>query len=278
MTTTRPMAATASRARPGRWLLALAAVGVLAGCGGGPAQNISLIPGNQIEAQSRRDGLFVQPVKWQHTKPGCQGECPSIKLESLVFPSVPRLTQLVDHALAMMTGVNAKRIPPYSTVAGYEEYFWKTAAPRDSTMLSAKARYRSKYLTVIELDTWQYLTGAAHGLSATQFLNWDNSRQGVLSLDQVLLPGKHQAYVEALRAAHQRWLASNPDARHDPATYNRLWPFQPSDNYAFSDDGLVVKYDSYQIAPYSAGQPELRIPYAELAGILKPEYLPSASR
>jgi hypothetical protein len=100
----------------------------------------------------------------------------------------------------------------------------------------------------------------------------------VLSLDQVLLPGKRPAYVEALRAAHRRWLSGNPDARHDPAAYDRLWPFQPSSNFAFTDDGLVVKYDSYQIAPYSAGQPELRIPYTELAGILKPEYLPSASR
>lgn len=275
---TSPMSTFSSRVRPGRWFVALAAASALAGCGGGPAGNISLVPGNQIEAQSRREGLFVQPLKWQHEKPGCRGECPSIKLESLVFPSVPRLTQLVDHALATMTGVNPQRIPPYGTVAGYEEYFWKTAAPRDSTLLSAKARYRSKYLTVIELDTWQYFTGAAHGVSATQFLNWDNTRLGVLSLDQVLLPGKRPAYVEALRAAHRRWLSANPDARHDPAAYDRLWPFQPSDNFAFTDDGLVVKYDSYQIAPYSAGQPELHIPYAELAGILKPEYLPAAAR
>ena len=271
------MSAFLSCARPGRWFLAVAAVGALAGCGGGPASNISLIPGNQIEAQSRRDGLFTQPVKWEHTKPGCHGQCPSIKLDSLAFPSVQRLTQLVDHALATMTGVNPQRIPPYSTIAGYEEYFWKTAAPRDSTQLLAKARYRSKYLTVIELDTYQYFTGAAHGVSATQFLNWDNNRQTVLSLDQVLLPGQRQAYVAALRAAHKRWLAGNPDARRDPASYDRLWPFQPSDNFAFTDDGLVVKYDSYQIAPYSAGQPELRIPYTELTGILKPEYLPTAS-
>lgn len=261
--------------RQARWALALAAAGVLAGCGGGPPKDISLIPGNQIAAQASRSGLFVQPLKWEHAKPGCRGDCPHIKLDSLIFPSVPRLTALVDHALAMMTGVDAQRIPPYATVAGYEEYFWKTAAPRDSTLLSAKTRYRNRYLTVIELDTWQYFTGAAHGISATQFLNWDNGRNGVLSLDEVLLPGKRDAYVAALRHAHAQWLAGNADARRDPATYKRLWPFQPSDNFAFTDHGLVVKYDSYQIAPYSSGQPELEIPYAALAGILKPEYMPS---
>jgi len=37
---------------------------------------------------------------------------------------------------------------------------------------------------------------------------------------------------------------------------------------------MVIKYDSYQIAPYSAGQPELLIPYEALKGILRPEYLP----
>lgn len=260
--------------RPG---LALAILAMLAACASGPSSNISLIPADQIAAQTSKDGLFTQAVKWEHTKPGCKGECPTLKLDSLIFPGVPKLTELVDHALAVMTGVSTTRIHPYDTVAGYQDYFWKTAAPRDSTLLAAKARYRNKYLTVIELNTWQYLTGAAHGISATQFLNWDNNRHLVLGLDEILQPGQQAAYVSALKEAHSRWLADNPDARRDPDTYARIWPFQPSENFAFTDQGLVVKYDSYQIAPYSAGQPELLIPYAALQGILKPEYMPAQS-
>lgn len=245
----------------------------LSACASGPSPNISLIPAETAQ-QTSKDGLFTQAAKWEHKKPDCQGDCPTIKLDSVVFPGIARLTELVDHALAVMTGIGNSGQLPYDTIAQYEEYFWKTAAPRDSTLLSAKARYRNKHLTVVELNTWQYLTGAAHGISATQFLNWDNATGKVLGLANVLQPGKQEAYVAALKEVHGHWLAQNPDASRDPQTYNRIWPFQPSSNFGFTDQGLVVKYDSYQIAPYSSGQPELLIPYGALQGILRPEYMP----
>lgn len=247
---------------------------LLAACASGPSSTISLIP-DQTEDISSKEGVFTQAVKWKKTQPGCQGECPTLEVDSLVFPGMPKLTELVDHALAMMTGVEGSAPPAFLNIAEYEAYFWETAAPRDTTLLAAKTRYRSKDMTVIELNSWQYFTGAAHGISATQFLNWRNSTARVLGIDDVVRPGKRPDYVEALRRAHQAWLASNPDAQADPAGYQRLWPFQENDNFAFTDHGLVVKYDSYAIAPYSHGQPELTIPYSALRNTLRPEFLPS---
>ncbi|HEY9281544.1 MAG TPA: RsiV family protein [Eoetvoesiella sp.] len=256
-------------------LIALTGAVMLTACASGPRDNISLIPADQVAEQTSKDGLFTQPVKWERKKPGCDGECPTLKVDSIVFPGITKLSELIDHALAVMTGVGTLQAQPYDTIKQYEDYFWKTAAPRDSTLLSAKTRYRNKNLTAIELNTWQYYTGAAHGIAATQFLNWDNNAGQILGMAHILQPGKHQDYVAALRQAHSQWLAHQPDAQHDPATFNRIWPFQPSDNFAFTDAGLVVKYDSYQIAPYSSGQPELLIPYSSLQGILKLEYMPA---
>lgn len=257
-------------------LLVSSTAALLAACAG-PKDTISLIPADQIAQQTSKDGLFTQPVKWTHEKPGCSGQCPTIKLDSIAFPGVPVLTKLVDNALAYMTGVGDSNVHPYTNIAGYEKYFWETAAPRDSTVFAAKTRYRNANLTVIELDSWQYLTGAAHGLSATQFLNWDNSRQRVLGINDVLQKGQHPAYVAALSAAYKQWLAHNSDARQNMAAYKRLWPFQASNNFALTDHGVVVKYNAYEIAPYSSGQPELVIPYSALQGILKPQYMPSAN-
>lgn len=252
-----------------------AAVALLGACASGPSPDISLIP-NQTDQQTSKEGLFIQPLAWKHDKPDCKGECPSIELKSVVFPGVPKLTELVDHALAMMTGIGDSGPPAYQTIPEYEAWFWRTAGPRDQTVLAAKPRYRNRSLTVLELDTWQYMTGAAHGISATQFLNWDNAAQKVLGIRDVLQPGRYDQYVAALREAHRRWLSGNPDYQHDPEGYARMWPFQPSDNFALTDQGLVVKYDSYQLAPYSSGQPELVLPYSDLSGILRPEYLPAA--
>lgn len=258
-----------------RFITTLASIPLLIACASGPSGNISMIP-TQIEEETSKKGLFTQPVKWQHIKPGCKGECPTVTLDSIIFPGNTRLTELIDHALAVMTGIDDGTTQPYSTIAGYEDYFWQTAAARDSTVLGAKARYRNQHLTVVELTTWQYFTGSAHGLSATQFLNWHNETQKVVGLAQVLRPGQHNAYISALQTAHTQWLSNHPDVGNDPAAYARMWPFQPSNNIGFTDQGLVVKYDSYQIAPYSSGQPELLIPYGQLEGIIRPEYLPAS--
>ena len=249
---------------------------LLAGCASSPSSNISLIP-TQVEAQTQKDGAFTQPLKWSRSKPGCKGECPTIQLDSLVFPGNSKLTELVDHALAVMTSLNDGQPLPYDSLRGFESYFWQTAGARDRMELAARARYRNQHLTVLELSSWRYLTGAAHGMSATQFLNWDNHNSRVLSLNEVLQPGRRGDFERALADAHRRWLADQPMAKEDPAAWERLWPFQPSDNFAFTDQGVVVKYDTYALAPYAAGQPELLLPYTALGGILQPRYLPDTA-
>jgi hypothetical protein len=235
----------------------------------------SLIP-DQIGQQTRRDGLFSQPLNWEHTRPGCSGECPSVTLKSLIFPGVGSLTQLIDQQLAAMTSLGAENQPTYTSIAQFETYFWSAAGPRDETFLSAKIRYANKALTVLQLDSWQYYTGAAHGNSVTRFLTWHNTKHKTLQLSDILIQGRHDAYLAALQKVHEQWLLVQPDAKHDPTGYRRLWPFQPSDNAALTDAGLLVKYNSYDIAPYASGQPELLIPYPALKGIVRPEYLPAS--
>ena len=249
---------------------------LLAACASSPDPNITLIP-DATDQISSQDGLFAQQVKWKRSKPGCTGECPTLEVDSLVFAGNPKLTRLVEHGLVIMTGINDDGPPPYSDIAEFEDYYWQVAGSRDSVLLAAKLRYRSKFLTVIELDTWQYFTGAAHGIGATQFLNWDNAREGIIPLDAVLVQGGRPKFEAALRRAYSEWAAKQPDAQADPDTWRRLWPFQASDNYAFTDQGVVVKYNSYELAPYSYGQPELLIPYSELDGVLRIDYMPIRS-
>lgn len=256
-----------------RPVLLFACAAMLAACASRPSDNITLIP-DVTDQVSSRDGLFAQQVKWKRSKPGCKGECPTLEVDTLVFAGNPDLTRVVDHALAQLTGINEDGPLPYDDIAGFEDYYWKVAGSRDRVTLASKLRYRSKYLTVLELTSGQYFTGAAHGMHATQFLNWDNARRELVPLERVLVPGGQAEFEAALRRAHERWLIEQPDAQADPDTWNRLWPFQANNNFAFTDQGMVVKYNSYEIAPYSYGQPELVIPYTELAGVLRVDYQP----
>ncbi|MCQ9616309.1 RsiV family protein [Paenalcaligenes niemegkensis] len=200
-----------------------------------------------------------------------QGECPKLSVDSLVFPGNAKLSLFVDATLASMTGMGDG--PLHSSIDEFENYYWRTAGPRDEVILAAKTRYRNKDLTVVELGSWQYFTGAAHGMAATQFINWDNQRGAVLHFGDIIAPGKTQDFLRVLQQAHQQWLLTQEDAQENIAQYNRLWPFQPTENIALTDTGVVAKYDAYAIAPYSSGQPELTVPYSQLKGILNPAYL-----
>lgn len=259
----------------GRTLLASGACALLLAACAAPGDRASLIPA-ELDEQTSRDGLFTQKIEWSRERPGCEGECPKLVVDSLVFPGHRRLTELVDHALVTMTWLDQDEPIPYAAIAEYEPYFWKTAGPLDETWLQARTRYRNRHLTVVELTVSQYRTGMAHGITGTQFLNWDNDAQRLLALDDVLAPGARAAYDAALRAAYNRWLRENPAAADDPLNYERLWPFRATDNFALTDLGIVAKYQSYEIAPYSSGHPELLIPYADLQGVLRPRYLPQS--
>lgn len=249
----------------------IALTALLAACAS-PQSTISLIPDKTVDITSK-DGLFTQPLVFKKTKPGCKGQCPSIQVDSLIFPGNRALTQFVDQQLASMTQFDGT-YQASPTVDAFIQTYWEQAGPRDEVVLAAKTRYRNQALTIIELTAWQYLTGAAHGMGEVRFINWDNQRNQALAFDQIVPANKVGAFVHELQLAHEAWLDTQESAQEDREAYLRLWPFQPSDNIALTDAGLVVKYNSYEIAPYSSGQPELLIPYPRLKSVLAPAYLP----
>lgn len=244
---------------------------LLAACASAP-KDISLIP-TQTDSITSKEGVFTQPLKYELSKPNCEGTCPKIQVDSLIFPGNRVFTDFIDKELANMAGFDS-RIAPRGSIQEFIDYYWVQAGDKDQTILSAKTRYRNKNLTVLELGAWQYMTGAAHGMSVIQLLNWDNQSNQPIRFDQIVLPNQHKAFEQRLREAHQNWLQTQDAYLDNPEDYARLWPFYATQNIALTDAGIVAKYNSYEIAPYSSGQPELFIPYTELRGILQPKYLP----
>lgn len=52
--------------------------------------------------------------------------------------------------------------------------------------------------------------------------------------------------------------------------------WESTDAWFLSSEGLGIYFSPYDIAPYAAGKIELVYPYAELEGILLPDYIPAA--
>ena len=53
-----------------------------------------------------------------------------------------------------------------------------------------------------------------------------------------------------------------------------LTELQVSDNFYLAENGLMLVYSPYEIAPWVFGMPELFVPYDELKDLIKSEYLP----
>jgi len=236
------------------------------------ANNSNTSSSNQVQ-NSKIPARVITIVR---TKPDCSSaDCPTIKVKRLSFIGRDRFNNFLDQTLASMAETDTSNNAAFRSLSEFATYFWKTSKPGYQVVLEASVIRGDEELVVVQLDSFIF-TGGAHGLSTTQYINWLPKTDKILSLESMLLPKKMPAYEQALKKQHALWLKSNKDALENPAAYNKLWPFVPTDNAALLPEGLAVTYDPYTIAPYYFGRPTITIPYSDLAGILRPELLPKA--
>ncbi|MCP1315953.1 MULTISPECIES: RsiV family protein [unclassified Halomonas] len=214
--------------------------------------------------------------------PGCQGEqCDDVRVSSLEFPKSEALTRELRARLVALAGLDggdegagARRV----TWERFANDFFAQAresgmsspqAGASSAVLEADVVSRHDDLLVLELNSYTYFSGQAHGLPATRYLVIDEREARIVEPGEMITPGREGDFQAALREAHQRW--SRESDRE--ADFAANWPFTPSDNIAPMEEGWQVKYDVYDIAPYAEGQPVLTIPRQALSGIAKPRFV-----
>ena len=226
--------------------------------------------------QSMFQPSVQKPLAFTHDrseqlKAGCSGlECPLVNIDTVHFADEPKLDVLIESRLLKMT-VNSpdEKIAP--SLNAYREQFLRTADSRYSSYLQAKVREQHDGLVIVELSS--YLdTGGAHGMPGRGFINYSRQEQKEVTLQDMLVPGQEDAFWGAGKVAHNNWLISTRFG-NDPE-FVKNWPFQKTPHVALTENFVILKYDVYSIAPYSEGHVELKIPYARLKGILKPEWFP----
>lgn len=138
----------------------------------------------------------------EQTRPGCaSADCALVNIDTVHFAKEPKLDALIEQRLLEMTGAN----PLPTSLETYREQFLKTAAPNNSMYLQAKVREQHDGLVIIELSS--YLDqGATHGEPGRAFINYSRQQQKALSLTDMLLPGKEDAFWKAAQVAHNSWL------------------------------------------------------------------------
>ncbi|QPF31756.1 DUF3298 domain-containing protein [Acinetobacter lwoffii] len=145
-----------------------------------------------------------------------------------------------------------------------------------SLMIKPKILNSGDPLATVVLNSSYYL-GGAHGASAQTYYNFDLEQKKLVKLDDIIA-AKQKAQLEA-RAydAFKNWVVESKLAK-DVAEYEQAWKFKLTDNFYLAQQGLVLQYAEYEIGPYVVGLPRLMIPYEQLQGVLKPEYLPQTEK
>ena len=136
-----------------------------------------------------------------------------------------------------------------------------------SLHLEAKMTYQGPFWSML-VSGYDY-RGGAHGMPYIDVLYFDPETKQPISQEDLLTPQSYERLSQLCRAglienefaADDEWMlkGTEPDAKN----FQLLVPY---------DEEVQVLFNSYQVAPYAAGVPSVKLPWSEVNPILKEQF------
>ena len=145
--------------------------------------------------------------------------------------------------------------------------------PEEMTPWEAKIKagitYEDSHMITIEIDTYLF-TGGAHGYAATRFINF-NKNKGV-EIEARELFNNTEAFVRFAenKFRQQEKIAENKSINSTGYMFERDAFYLP-ENIGFTEGGIKLLYNQYEVASYADGPIELVLPYSEVKKYLSGE-------
>lgn len=152
-----------------------------------------------------------------------------------------------------------------------QEYLdFKTEFPDESEVvwelnIETELTYQSENVITIAISTYEF-KGGAHGNDKIEFLNLNATTGKVLSLDDII--SKKEAFKKLAETHFIKSLETN-ESKLKMEDFFFGKPFQLPENIGYSDDGLVLLYNSYEVATFNQGYTEFVIPFEDVDSLLK---------
>ena len=150
---------------------------------------------------------------------------------------------------------------------------FKTDFPEESEPvwelhIETEKSYQSEEIITIAISTYEF-KGGAHGNDKLKFLNLNAKTGAVLEQSDILK--NIEDFKTLAKSYFIKSLETQPDEDKNETIEDFFFgePFQLPENIGFSDDGLVLLYNIYEIATYDEGYTEFAIPFEEAATYLK---------
>lgn len=265
-------------------LFILSSVVIVGGCQKKPEDDAQKTQQASQAAQAptkNTNALMVKQVEAAYNLPTCEGEgCPEISIKRLETND-PWVTQFLDQKIKDFSKTQSPDEAKKSTTLQQNIDQFVQAAKQDSAERGAPVPYTMNieaeylgekaglFLFEIEAD---FYTGGAHGSALKNYYVLDTQAKKQLQLADIIVAGQKQKLHDLVYQEFVKWIKEN-DPTTDLKQYEEMWKFQLTDNFTFDKKGLEFQYGQYEIAPYAAGMPAFTVPYAQLSGIIKAEYL-----
>lgn len=131
--------------------------------------------------------------------------------------------------------------------------------------IETELTYQSESVITIAINIYEF-KGGAHGNDTITFLNLDAKTGDVLKQNDIIED------LNDFKFLAKRHFIKSLDVEEDNLDMESIFfgkPFQLPENIGFSDDGLVLLYNTYEVASYNEGYTEFVIPFTELQPYLK---------
>lgn len=139
-----------------------------------------------------------------------------------------------------------------------------------SIEITARSIYNTPVVTTIGIDETSY-TGGAHPNSRLRLASFDVTTGQLLGIDDLAVDIAALTALVEQRLRFDRGLADGDDLASAGFWIPEDGLTLP-DNLGVVADGLLVHWDAYEIAPYSMGAIDVRVPSGELEGIVDRDY------
>ncbi len=125
--------------------------------------------------------------------------------------------------------------------------------------IDGEVSYQSESVISIAITNYKN-TGGAHGILIITFLNFDALTGDIISNKKLF--SNFSAFEELAKTYFYKEIADKKENYFEPDNFTL-----PA-NIGLDDDGLILLYNAYEIAPYSTGLTEIHISFSELDALL----------
>jgi hypothetical protein len=228
-----------------------------------------------VFASCSKELSFENDVIEKESALPCDKDCPKITIDIPVAKNVPVVADSINKKILNVLkeivyfGENPSEAKDYSTlatsfIASYEEMHKKF--PSETFGWEGKIRgnveFESEQILNIKIDHYTY-TGGAHGYQGYRSLFFNPKTGKSISNDEII---KNEKEFKAFAEKEFRIKYKIPKAANINSTGFMFEndKFQLPQNIFYTNEGLLLYYNSYEAASYAEGPLEIVFPYEKV--------------